>query len=109
MPFGLTNAPALFQVLINNTLKEFLNDFALAYLDDVMIFSKTLNENVRYIRRVLEKLREKDLPVKLSKYEFYKYRIVFLGYIVSENGLAPDLEKIKAIEEWLEPIDVKDV
>jgi hypothetical protein len=57
----------------------------------------------------LEKLREKDLPVKLSKCEFHKHRIAFLGYIVSENGLAPDPEKIKAIEEWPEPTDVKDV
>jgi hypothetical protein len=109
MPFGLTNAPASFQALINDTLKEFLDDFALAYLDDVMIFSKTLEEHIKHVRRVLEKLREKDLPVKLSKCEFHKHRIAFLGYIVSENGLAPDPEKIKAIEEWPEPTDVKDV
>jgi hypothetical protein len=64
-----------------------------------MIFSRTLKEYIKYIRRVLEKLREKDLSMKLSKYEFYKYRIVFLGYIVSENGLVLDPEKIKAIKE----------
>ncbi len=84
MPFGLTNAPASFQALINDTLREFLNDFALAYLDDVLIFSTIYEQHVQHVRKVLQKLREKDLLIKLSKYEFHKHTISFLGYTVSE-------------------------
>ena len=109
MPFGLTNAPASFQALINDTLREFLDDFALAYLDDVLIFSKTYDEHVQHVRRVLTKLREKDLPVKLSKCEFHKHTISFLGYRVSREGLAPDPTKVQATEEWPIPANVKDV
>ena len=109
MPFRLTNAPASFQELINNTLREYLDDFALAYLDDVLIFSKTREEHVQHVRKVLTKLREKDLPIKLSKCEFHKYSIGFLGYTVSENGLGPDPNKVIAIDSWPEPQNVKDV
>ena len=82
MPFGLTNVPASFQELINDTLREYLNTFVLAYLDDILIFSTDYKQHVQYVRIVLQKLREKDLPVKLSKYEFHKHSIGFLGYIV---------------------------
>ena len=71
MPFRLINAPATFQKLINDTLRDFLNDFIMAYLDDVLIFSKTYEEHVGYVRQVLKKLKEKDLLVKLSKYKFH--------------------------------------
>ena len=84
MPFGLTNALASFQELINDTLREYLDIFVLAYLDDILIFSTDYKQHVQYVRMVLQKLREKDLSVKLSKYEFYKYSIGFLGYIVSD-------------------------
>ena len=84
MPFGLTNAPASFQELINNTLREYLNVFVLAYLDDILIFSKDYQQHIQHVRMVLQKLREKDLPVKLSKCEFHKHSISFLDYIVSD-------------------------
>jgi hypothetical protein len=109
MPFGLTNAPASFQALINDTLREYLDDFALAYLDDVLIFSTTYEEHVTHVRKVLQKLREKDLPIKLSKCEFHKHSISFLGYTVSDKGLEPDPEKVRSIEEWPEPTNVKEV
>lgn len=64
---------------------------------------------MQQVRKVLEKLREKALPVKLSKCEFYKYSVDFLGYIVSEDGLAVDPKKVKAIEEWPELTNVTEV
>jgi hypothetical protein len=109
MPFGLTNAPATFQELINNTLREYLDEFVVAYLDDILIFSKTYEEHVQQVRKVLQKLREKALPVKLLKCEFHKYSVGFLGYIVSEHGLAPDPKKVKDIEEWPEPTNVTEI
>lgn len=64
---------------------------------------------MEHVKKVLEKLREKDLPLKLSKCEFHKHSIGFLGYTVSENRLAPDPRKIQAIEEWPELTNVKEV
>ena len=76
-----------------------MDDFALAYLDNVLIFSKTYEEHIQYVRKVLKKLRQKDLLLKLSKYKFYKHCISFLGYIMLRKGLTPDLVKVKAIQE----------
>jgi hypothetical protein len=109
MPFGLTNAPATFQEYINNALWEHLDDFVIAYLDDILIFSKTPEEHVVHVKKVLQKLREKDIPLKLSKCEFHKDSVSFLGYIVSKDGLAPDPKKVKAIKEWPEPTNVKEI
>ncbi|SLM35926.1 gag-pol polyprotein [Lasallia pustulata] len=109
MPFGLTNAPASFQNLINDALREYLDDFAMAYLDDILIFSKTYDEHVRHVRMVLKRLEERDLPVKLSKCEFHKHKIAFLGYIVSTEGIGPDPKKLESIRDWPKPENVKDV
>ena len=109
MPFGLTNAPASFQELINDTIREYLDIFALAYLDDILIFSTTYKEHVQHVRMVLQKLREKDLPVKLSKCEFHKHSIGFLGYIVSDQGIGPDPSKVEAVKDWPKPRNVKDI
>lgn len=109
MPFGLTNAPATFQALINDTLREYLDDFAMAYLDDVLIFSRTMEEHKEHVRKVLTKLQERDLPVKLSKCEFHKETVKFLGFQISENQIAPDPDKVKAIKEWPKPTNLKEV
>ena len=109
MPFGLTNAPASFQKLINDTLREYLDDFVVAYLDDILIFSKTYQEHVEHVKKVLRKLQERDLPVKLSKCEFHKHEVRFLGYIVSKDGLSADPKKIESIRDWPEPTTVKEV
>lgn len=87
MPFSLTNASASFQELINDIIQEFLDEFTMAYLNDILIFLKDLEQHKKYIYAVLTKLREKDLPVKLNKCEFHKHSVGFLGYIVSNQGL----------------------
>ena len=99
MPFSLTNAPASFQKLINDTLREYLNTFVLAYLNDILIFSTDYKQHVQHMRIVLQKLRKKDLPVKLSKYEFHKHSISFLDYIVSDQSLKPDPKKVDSVRE----------
>ena len=71
----------------------------MAYLDDVLIFLKTLKEHVKYVTKVLEKLEEKELLVKLSKYEFYKLKITFLGFVISENQIVMDPKKVKVIKD----------
>ena len=109
MPFGLTNAPATFQELINDTLREYLDDFVTAYLDDILIFSRTYSEHVEHVRKVLRKLKEKALPLKLKKCEFHKHEIQFLGYVVSTKGIGPDPAKIESVKTWPEPTTVKEV
>ena len=86
-----------------------MDDFVITYLDDILIFSKLEQEYVEHVRKVLQKLADVEIPLKLSKYEFHKTSIGFLGYIVSAEGLAPDPKKVQAIEEWLEPTTVKEV
>ena len=67
MPFGLTNAPAVFQALINDVLRDFLNRFIFVYLDDILIFSRSLDEHVSHVRQVLSRLLENKLFVKVEK------------------------------------------
>ena len=68
--------------------------FILAYLDDILIFLQTYDKHVEQVQKVLKKLQQKHLPVKLSKCEFHKHKIAFLGYLVLEKGLALDPVKI---------------
>ena len=109
MSFSLTNTPAIFQELINDTLREYLNDFVIVYLDDVLIFSKIYKEYVEHVKKVFTKLQEKSLPVKLEKCKFHKYSIKFLRYMVSKDGLIIDLDKIKSVLEQEESKNIKDV
>ena len=110
MPFGLTNAPATFQALINNVLREYLDIFVVVYLDDVLIFTKgTREDHTEKVRQVLKRLEEYELYLKVSKFEFYKQSVKFLGHIVSTEGIQMDLDKIRAIIDWPTPIIVKEV
>ena len=109
MPFGLTNAPATFQNLMNDIFREFLDDFAIVYLDDILIFSQTLEEHKRHVRLVLERLRANGLFAKPEKCSFYQDEIDYLGYIVSANGIKMDPKKVSAITEWPEPTSVNNI
>lgn len=71
MPLGLTNAPAVFQALVNDVLRDFLNIFVFVYLDDILIFSKDFQEHQVHIRAVLQRLLENQLYIKVEKCEFY--------------------------------------
>ena len=103
MPFGLTNAPSTFMRLMNEVLKEFLGSFVIVYLDDILIFSKSLHEHIMHIGRVSKKLREEKLLINLKKRSFAKKELVYLGFVVSPEGLKMDPEKVKAILEWPTP------
>jgi len=82
MSFELKNASATFQRLINDTLRKYLNNFAITYLDDILIYSDDLEAHCEHIQKVLEKLREKVMYVKKSKSKFEIKKIKFLGYII---------------------------
>lgn len=109
MPFGLTNAPATFQRFIFKALEEYLDIFVVAYLDDILVFSKTLEEHVKHNKLVLQKMREAEVTLKLKKCEFHVQETSFLGYRISPDGLGMEEDKVKSIMEWPTPKSVKEV
>lgn len=87
LPFGLSNAPAHFVTLMNDVLKDCAFKFVIVFLDDILIYSKDLNTHEQHVRHVLELLRKHQLYAKLSKCEFFKREVKFLGYVVSDKGV----------------------
>jgi hypothetical protein len=109
VPFGLTNAPATFMCLMNNVLKKFLDRFVLVFIDDILIYSKNREEHEEHIRLILQVLREHHLYTKFSKCDFFQKQVHYLGHVISKEGVAVDLDKIKSIMEWPTPKDVYDI
>jgi hypothetical protein len=109
MPFGLTNAPATFQRMMDKTLKEYIGEFVTVYLDDIMIYSKSFEEHIEHIEKVLMKLKEINAVIKLKKCEFGKRNIEFLGHIVGKDGLQPEMKKVKKIKNMKRPENVTEV
>eukprot|EP00253_Pinus_taeda_P017694 PITA_17694 len=109
LPFGLTNAPATFMCLMNSIFHPYLDQFVLIFIDDILIYSRTIEEHYEHLRIVLQTLREHQLYAKFSKCDFFKEEIQYLGHVITKEGIAVDPEKIKAIMDWLVPKDVADV
>ena len=109
MPFGLCNAPATFQRLMNKVFADNIGKFIAVYLDDILIFSRNLDEHWQHLRWALEKLREAKLYGRLYKCEFLKGQVDYLGFEVSPGGIKASPEKIRAVTEWPRPKSVHDV
>lgn len=109
MPFGLNNAPATFQRMMDKLLGEYLNEFVVVYIDDIMIYSDTFEDHVKHIRMVLEKIKRANLILKLKKCKFGDRNIEFLGHVVGRDGLRPNPKKIEAIQKIEPPTDVKGI
>jgi len=109
MPFGLKNASATFQRLINDTLREYLDDFVITYLDDILIYSDDLKIHRSHVHKVLEKLNERALYVKRSKSKFEAKEIEFLDYIIQSEQIEKDSKKTNAVRNWPPPKWVKEV
>ena len=109
MPFGLTNAPAAFQSLMNEIFRGYLRKFVLVFFDDILVFSKTAEENEEHLRQVLEVLKKHQLYANRKKCEFGSSSIEYLGHVISKEGVAADEGKIRAMTEWREPRSVKDL
>ena len=100
MPFGLTNAPATFCNLMNDVFYEFVDRFVMVYLDDIVIYSESLEDHLEHLRKVLSKLREHQLYVKKEKCEFAEQEILFLGHKVNKGLVMMDERKVQAILDW---------
>lgn len=103
MLFGLTKAPAVFQSLINDVLRDRLNQFVYVYPDDILIFSTTAEAQWGHVRQALQRLLENRLFVKAEKCEFSVPSISFLGYILAKGQLQPDPAKIEVSVGWPQP------
>ena len=97
MSFGLTNASAIFQVFVNNVLRRYLDQFVIVYLNDILIYSKTREEHVKHVRKVLQALKEADLRIKSEKSEFHVQSVQFLEFIVTSQELRMNSKKIEAV------------
>ncbi len=99
MSFELTNVLTTYQEIINNILRQYLNQFVIIYLNDIIIYSKILKEHISYIFKVLECLNIKNLHFKLKKCEFHQKKIDFLKFVVKQYEVRINLKKLQAIKK----------
>ena len=107
VPFGLAQAPAYFQLLMNKVLKGL--QFAMTYLDDIIIFSENELQHLEHLKIVFSGLREAGLKMKRSKCDFFKSKIHYLGYFISPEGISPLPNKLDCIKHMTAPKDVKEI
>ncbi len=109
MPYGLANSPAVLQSFINDIFRDLLNQYVVAYIDDILIYSKSEEEHIGQVRNVLSRLLENQLYVKAEKCEFHVKQTTFLGYSISHEGVRMDERKVRAVTEWPQPSTIKEL
>lgn len=109
MPFGLKNAPATFQRLMNNILREFINKICVVYLDDILIFSTSLEEHLDSLGRILQRLRESNMKLQIDKCHFAERQTEYLGHVVTNGCIKPNPNKVDAINTIDLPTTQKEI
>jgi hypothetical protein len=107
MPFGLTNAPATFQGLMNTIFSAVIRKFVLVFVDDILIYSKSLEEHVDHLRTVFQLLQQHGLFVKASKCSFAQQHLDYLGHVIGIHGVSTDPKKVMAVQHWPIPKNLK--
>jgi small nuclear ribonucleoprotein (snRNP)-like protein len=109
MPFGLCNALAPFQKMMNDNLRDFLHKFVIVYLDDVCVYSRTLEEHLEHMRLVLQRCKEEGVKLHLKKCFFGLHEMEDLGYTVSFGIISVSTKKVEAVADWPVPTTQKEV
>ena len=109
MPFGLTNAPATFQRLMDIVLRKAIGKYAVVYLDDIVVYSNSLEEHRDHLTAIFDTFREAKLKMNPSKCQFFSNEIIFLGHKVTQNGISPEESKMKKIENYPRPATVTEL
>src|ERR1044072_2255443 len=109
MPFGVTNEPAVFMDYMNRVFHEFLDQFVMVFIDDILIYSKSHEEHEIHLRQVLRFLQEKSLYANPSKCEFLLEEVKFLGHVISKSGIAVDPAKVDTVLAWERPKTVTEI
>jgi hypothetical protein len=106
MSFGLTNAPAYFMYLMNSIFMPELDKFVMVFIDDILIYSKNEEEHAQHLRVILQRLRNHQLYAKFSKCAFWLKEVLFLGHVISTEGIIVDPSKVQEVLEWkaLKPV-----
>ena len=99
MPFGLCNAPGIFQSYINEFVREYLNVFCTAYLEDILIYSTKEKKHAGHVLLVLKRLHKRGLQMDIDKCEFNTTRVKYLGMIVTTDGIEINTKKVDAIQK----------
>ena len=109
MPFGLKNAPATFQRVMNNVLRGYQNETCLVYLDDIIIFSTSLQEHIQRLKAIFDRLRQSNFKIQLDKSEFLHKEVDYLGHKITKDGVKPNPDKIDAVKNFPLPTSQKQI
>ncbi|PKU61001.1 putative mitochondrial protein [Dendrobium catenatum] len=106
---SVTNAHVVFMDLMNRVFKDYLDQFVIIFIDDILVYSAFEEDHARHLSIVLDTLRQHQLYAKFSKCEFWLKSISFLGHVVSSEGISVDPQKIQAVADWPRPTTVFEV
>jgi hypothetical protein len=109
MSFGLTNAPAYFMYLMNSVFMPELDKFVMVFIDDILVYSKSMKDHEEHLRVVLQRLRDHQLYAKFSKCEFWISEVSFLGHVISSEGITVDPSMVRDVLDWEPPKSVHQV
>jgi hypothetical protein len=105
MSFGLMNAPAVFMDTMNRVFHDYLDQFIVVFIDDILIYSKGQEDHGVHLWKALERLRQEQLFAKLEKCEFWLDSVSFLEHVIFGEGVSVDPEKVKAVVDWSRPTE----
>ena len=103
MPMGLSSAPATFQRLMQSTMSNFIFQFLLVYLDDLLVYSKTFDEHLAHLDRLLQRIIDAGLKLKMDKCQFLRRQVHYLGHTISAEGVSCKAGKVEAVKNWPVP------